>query len=185
MGVNEDITLEVRTLKGDTVNAFATLGGYIFVFEGLVQALDNENSLAMVLGHEIAHARNRDPLLGAGRGMLFQLMKSSLSGGSIDSSALDIGSELMLNTYSRDQEQAADLLAIAALHGHYGHVGGATKLFEILRERGDASHTIEFLSSHPNLDARIDYLNSMAGERGWIEQPTTPYPAAVQSILWD
>jgi len=55
----------------------------------------------VVLAHEIAHAKNRDPLLGAGRDILLQLLMSSLSGGGIDPSTVDAGSNLMLNTYSR------------------------------------------------------------------------------------
>ncbi len=185
MGVDKNLVLEVRTIKGDTVNAFTTLGGYIFVFEGLLQALDNENSLAMVLGHEIAHAVNRDPLLGAGRVMLLQLMLSSVSGGGVDPSTIEFGTDLTLNTYSRDQEQAADLLALAALHRQYGHVGGATQLFEALSEYGDEPQTTDILSSHPNPQARIDYLSLMTNEKGWVEKPTQPYPAGIQEILWD
>jgi predicted Zn-dependent protease len=185
MDINKNLVLEIRVVKGDAVNAFTTLGGYIFVFEGLLLALDNENSLAMVLGHEIAHAVNRDPLLGTGRGMLLQLMLSSLSGGSVDPSTIEFGSDLMLNTYSRDQEQAADLLALTALQRQYGHVGGATQLFAVLSEYGDEPQTTDILSSHPNPGARIDYLNVMTNEKGWVERTTQPYPAAIQSILWD
>ena len=185
MDVDPAILLDIRTIEGDTVNAFTTLGGYVFVFDGLVAALDNENSLAMVLAHEIAHAVNRDPLLSTGRVMLLQLILSSVSGGSLDPGAAEFSSELMMNSYSRDQEQAADLLAMEALQDRYGHVGGATQLFDVLGEYSDEPESSDLLSSHPHSDARIEYLDALARKKGWVERATQPYPAEIQSILRD
>jgi Zn-dependent protease with chaperone function len=110
MGLRDDMELEFLVVDGSTINAFTTLGGYIFVFDGLVRELDGENGLAMVLAHEIAHAANRDPLAAASRGVLLQLMMSALSGnrGFDPASAGELGSELMLGIYSREQEEAAD-----------------------------------------------------------------------------
>lgn len=183
MAIDADMQLDFLVLKGGTVNAFTMLGGYIFVFEGLMQELDNENSLVMVLAHEIAHAKNRDPLLGAGRGILLELLISSLSGGGIDPSTIDSGSDLMLNTYSREQEEKADRLALAALQKRYDHVGGATQLFRMLRGSGDTPETMEILSSHPNLDQRIEYIESMADENRWATKATTPYPPEIEVII--
>lgn len=183
LNIADEMELDFRVVKGSTVNAFTMLGGYIFVFEGLITKLDNENSLAMVLAHEIAHAKNRDPLLGAGRGILLQLLMSSLSGGGIDPSTVDAGSNLMLNTYSRKQEEAADRLALTALQNRYGHVGGATQLFRMLTDSGSVPATTEFLSSHPNLKQRIEYIESMALENQWAVRPTTPYPHQIEAIL--
>lgn len=183
LNIADEMELDFRVVKGSTVNAFTMLGGYIFVFEGLITKLDNENSLAMLLAHEIAHAKNRDPLLGAGRGILLQLLMSSLSGGGIDPSTVDAGSNLMLNTYSRKQEEAADRLALAALQNRYGHVGGATQLFRMLTDSGSVPATAEFLSSHPNLGQRIEYIESMALENQWPVRPTTPYPHQIEAIL--
>ena len=49
------------------VNAFATLGGHIVVYPGLLEAVPDENALAMVLAHEIAHVRHRHPIVGLSR----------------------------------------------------------------------------------------------------------------------
>ena len=183
MDLDPELELEFRVVKGSTINAFTMLGGYIFVFEGMIIEMANENSLAMVLAHEIAHAKNRDPLLAAGRGMLLQLLVSSLSGGGIDPSTVDAGSDLMLNTYSREQEEAADRLALTALQRRFDHVGGAAQVFRILRDSGVAPDTLEIISSHPNLDHRIEYIESMAKERGWVDRPTAPYPPKIDAIL--
>jgi predicted Zn-dependent protease len=122
MGVRDDMELEFLVIEGSTINAFTTLGGYIFVFDGLVRELDGENGLAMVLAHEIAHAINRDPLTAASRGILIQVLLSALSGnrGVDPASAGELGSELMLGIYSREQEEEADQVAMEALYRRYG-----------------------------------------------------------------
>lgn len=184
MDVPEDIQLNVRVIKGEMVNAFTTLGGYIFVTDGLIGALDNENSLAMVLAHEIAHARQRDPLLGTGRGMLIGLLITSLSGSGGSPVAMgDIGSQLMLNMYSREQERTADRLALNALHGLYGHVGGATQLFEVVggeeEQTNELTGSLESLSTHPQLEDRIESIAATAAGEGWLQKAVEPYPAEV------
>lgn len=181
--LDDDLQLRIRVIEGGPINAFAMLGGHLFVFEDLIRALDSENSLAMVLAHEIAHAKHRDPLLGAGRGVLLQLSISTLSGGGIDPGTIDIGTDAMLNTYSRAQEEAADRLALAALHRRYQHVGGAKALFQLLKDTGESAATVEFLSTHPDLDRRILTIDAIAREKHWTEEATTPFPPEIAQIL--
>ena len=185
MGVRDDMELEFLVIDGSTINAFTTLGGYIFVFDGLVRELDDENGLAMVLAHEIAHATKRDPLAAASRGVLLQLMMSALSGnrGFDPASAGELGSELMLGIYSREQEEAADRIALEALYRRYGHVGGSTQLFETLRYYYGDEEIPEILSSHPDTADRIDALTRYADSRGWISGETDAYPPDVRAIV--
>ena len=185
MDVPPALELRFYVIEGETINAFTTLGGHIFVLDSLMYELDDENSLAMVLGHEIAHAINRDPLSMMGRGILLQIMIASLSGsGGIDpSTTSELGFEFMLNAYSRDQEEDADRLAVLALEKRYGHVGGATELFEILQETYDGEEPPELLSSHPDTDDRIAMIREMAKERGWGFEATNPYPDEVREAL--
>ncbi len=178
--------IRVQVIGGDTVNAFATLGGYIFIHEGLLRALDDENALAMVVGHEIAHVHHRDPLLSTGRGMLLDLAISTLRGGSVDTTNVDFGAYVLLNRYSREQELAADRLALSLLAQRYGHVGGATSLFEIIGEDEDDSEAgrySELLSTHPDVDARIAEIEARRSEMGWASGSTSPYPEAVRRAL--
>ena len=180
---DDDFELRVYVIESDLINAFATLGGYIFVFDGLVDAVDDENSLAMVLGHEVAHVHHRDPLLGTGRGMRIQLAISALSGNGIDPSAANISSEVILMSYSREQELAADELALRLLYERYGHVGGATTLFEIIDDDVESYELEELLSTHPDTDARIERMEELTTEYGWARREPVPYPDAVRSAL--
>ena len=182
---DRDLELRVFVVEGSMINAFATLGGYIFVFDGLIEAVDNENGLAMVLGHEIAHVHHRDPLLGTGRAMLIQLALSTFSGNGLDPNTVNVGSDVLLNQYSRDQELAADALGLELVQSRYEHVGGATRLFEIIRNDADDVQLAEFLSTHPDTGARIERIKSLTAERGWRVDEPTPYPDAVREALRD
>ena len=179
----EDLSIRVHVVKGPP-NAVATLGGHIFVLEGLLHTLNSENSLAMVLAHELAHCVNRDPLRSAGRGVLLEIAFSSARGGNL------AGNQLLLTRYSREQERAADQDALKALQAHYGHIGGATRLFEVLRaaEQDSAPKVLgqppQLLSTHPAIDERIEAILSSAEENGWRALPTRPYPDKVSAALY-
>ncbi|MCB0581461.1 MAG: M48 family metalloprotease, partial [Phaeodactylibacter sp.] len=56
----DEFAWEVKIIKDDnTLNAFCTPGGHIYVYTGLIKFLDSEDQLAGVMGHEIAHAAQR------------------------------------------------------------------------------------------------------------------------------
>ena len=177
-----DLNIRVHVVKGPP-NAVATLGGHIFVLEGLLRILDSENSLAMVLAHELAHCINRDPLRSVGRGLLLDIALSSAGGGGL------AGSQLLMRRYSREQEAAADRDALLALNAYYGHIGGATRLFEVLRATGRESlpeargAVQEVLSTHPAIDRRIEAIRVTAAENGWPVHETRPYPEEVGAAL--
>lgn len=177
-----DLDIRVHVVKGPP-NAAATLGGHIFVLEGLLHALDSENSLAMVLAHELAHCINRDPLRSVGRGLLLDIALASAGGGGL------AGSQLLMRRYSREQEAAADQDALLALNAHYGHIGGATRLFEVLRPLDPKSlpeaggPVREVLSTHPAIDRRIEAIRASATQNGWPALGTRPYPDEISAAL--
>jgi predicted Zn-dependent protease len=179
------LALKFFVIEGSSVNAFTTLGGHIFVLDSLVRELDSENSLAMVLAHEIAHAMNRDPLSGASRGILLQILISSVrsSGGIDPRSSAETGLGLVLNDYSREQEENADVLAATGLHRYYGHAGGATRLFEMLGAAYGEDESPEIFASHPHIADRIAAIDALIAEQGWEVAETVPYPPAVRDAL--
>ncbi len=184
MDLDDSIQLQFIVICDDRINAFTTLGGYVFVFEGLLRQLDNENSLAMALAHEIAHAKNRDPLLTAGRGVLLQLIVMSISGsGGFGPAVADAGSQATLSLYSREQEEMADKLALAALQRKYGHIGGSIELFEKLGASGENPDVPEILASHPDIARRIEYIRAMARDRNWDSRPVKPFPENIEVVL--
>lgn len=182
MSVPEDFTITVHLLKSDEINAFATLGGHLFVLSGLIEALPDENSLAMVIAHEIGHVRHRDPLAGLGRGVALQIIYSFLTGQASTSTDLAAyGGNIGLMFFSREQEELADLAAIEGLHSTYGHVAGSATLFRVLADSADTDELQfpDWLSTHPQHEARVQALDSYAAERGWSSGMPRAYPPGI------
>jgi Zn-dependent protease with chaperone function len=173
--------------EGETVNAFATLGGHVVVFRGLIAALPDENALAMVIAHEIAHVAQRHPVQALGRGLALGAVLSTVSaaaGGSVAAHALGEAGLLTALRFSREQERQADAAAAAALAAVYGHVGGADALFRAVRAAAGAVRPPAFLSTHPLDEERVADLARLAAARGWAaDGPRTPLPAAVRDAV--
>jgi predicted Zn-dependent protease len=170
--------LRVHYMDSAAPNAFAGLGGHIAVTRGLYESVESENGLALVLAHEVAHVRARDPIANLGGGATLLLAVALVSG---DASNLTSAFAHLVRTgYSRSAENAADVAAIEALRRVYGHAGGGSEVFETFaryhEEHGGEAPSL--LSTHP-LDAeRIERLK--AAEDGWDEdrQPLQPLRVA-------
>ena len=170
MDLSEGLELEIHVVEGKEVNAFTTLGGHIFVLEGLIERLDNENSLAMVLGHEIAHAA-KQTLTSLSRGILLQLPLTTATG---RRAPPDLGGQLVLTAYSRELEENADGLALDA-QSLYGHAG-ATGFLEEPREV-EVFAPAEFRFARTSRAASAP--SNRCDERGRPMEETAPYPDAV------
>ncbi|HEY9182159.1 MAG TPA: M48 family metallopeptidase, partial [Gammaproteobacteria bacterium] len=155
-------------------NAFATLGGHIVVTSELYRLMPSENALAMVLAHEIAHVKARDPISALGSGASLALVFAFVSG-EADGLAPQIAGLVQLG-YSRSVERRADLEAVAALRAHYGHAGGGASLFEVLAQQHDpvSGAVPTFLSTHPADAERIDELKRAAADWDPSRQPLAP-----------
>ncbi len=161
-----DMNIIVHYVDGDTVNAFATLGGNIIIYRGLIELLPHENALAMLLSHEIAHIKQRAPIVSLGRGVAVGLVLASLSGfGDSSVSQQLIGNVGLLTslTFSRDQEEQADIEALQTLEKYYGHTAGAESLFEALSEGESALNPPKLLSTHPQTEDRLERVGRFNG----------------------
>lgn len=187
MQLPPDMRIRVHYIDdADTVNAFATLGGNVLMFRGLLEQMPNENALAMVLAHEIAHVQHRDPIVSLGRGVVVGLALAAIagvSGSDLTNSVFGSAGTLTALTFTRNQERAADTSAVAAVAAHYGHVNGADAVFDLFT-RLEAEHPLkppEFMASHPNSSGRRENIAEQANIHGW---PTTgaltPLPDVLQ-----
>ena len=183
------MTIKMHYVNDDTVNAFATLGGHVVMFRGLLEKIPDENTLAMVMAHEIAHIKHRHPIKALGRavivGVAIGLVSTSM-GDSMTSRILGDAGLLTTLKFSRDQETQSDNTAMQAMAAHYGHVTGADKLFEILQqEHGeDGLRVPQFLSTHPLSAQRIQNVNNHAVQAGWsLQQKATSLPAEFSDWL--
>lgn len=180
MELPDGAEIHVHYINSDTENAFATLGGHIFVFRGLIESVDSENALAMIIAHEIAHIGNRDPLVALGRGYAIQMMYFFITGDHSSGEALaSLGGEVSLLHFSREQERQADTEALHAINAHYGHVQGYDKFFRAMQSKIEKHNNDnsepnkidkfanEWFASHPDLANRIDSLTGLATDSGY------------------
>jgi predicted Zn-dependent protease len=157
---------DVQIIKDDaTQNAFATPGGHIYVFSGLIKFLDNENQLAGVLGHEIAHADRRHST----QMLQKQYGISMLAGivlGNNSNQLVQIAAGLGQLKFSRTYEVEADKYSTIYLNGtRYYACDGAAGFF-IKAEKQGSGGTPEFLSTHPNPGSRIANIHKSAQQLG-------------------
>lgn len=176
----QGMSVTVHVLDDETINAFATLGGHIVVARGLLDAMPSENALALVLGHEIAHVRERHVIRTLSRGVLTSLAMAVLFGASEADLAEGFAGHAGITaglTFSRAQEREADALALRAVHALYGHVAGAGALFDTMAASGRRAPP-EWLSTHPEDGKRGDALAVLAQRNGWpMVGELTPAPA--------
>ena len=148
------------------MNAYATIGGHVYLFKGLLQELPHENALAMLMAHEYSHVQLRHTAKGIGSGLAVALTTVVLPGDtSFDNPFFGLTSQLTSTHFSRDMEADADLNGLIAVEKLYGHVNGADDLFELfMRQRGEASENNweAFFSTHPLDQDRIDALANFA-----------------------
>jgi len=174
MDLPADMVITVHYADDKTVNAFATLGGNIVMHRGLLQRIRDENTLAMVMAHEIAHIKLRHPARAMGRGVAVGIMLTAVSTGmgrNAASGVLGSAGGITLLSFSREQERDADREAVTALHKLYGHIGGAADLFQALTEAsgGEKAH-IAALTTHPLTPDRVQALSDRAQAGGWSQE---------------
>jgi predicted Zn-dependent protease len=189
LGIDASMPITVHYSSDETVNAMATLGGHLVVYRGLIERLPSENALAMVMGHEIAHVRHRDPIVSLGRGVVVGVALAALAGVSSSTVADQVIGEagLLMNlSFSREQERDADSAGLAALAAVYGHAAGALDLYRTLRDqegRPSALH-LDFFDTHPDTGRRIAAIEDEARANGWsLDAETTAYPDWLSEAL--
>jgi predicted Zn-dependent protease len=187
----DNVRYTVHYNPQDTFNAFATVGGNIVFFKGLLDKMPNENALAMVMAHEMAHVAHRDPVSGLGGGVASMVALSALLG----SSGSGPASTFISNTgglasvqFTRKMENNADDEAITALGKMYGHTQGADTLFRLIAQQRGENTTPDWLerfsSTHP-LDAdRVANIAEKARQQELpIQGALTPLPAFWNNAL--
>jgi len=174
MDLPKNVEVHVHYVNEDTANAMATLGGHVMIYRGLLERLPDENTLVMLLAHEIGHVKLRHPVKALGKGVVISLAMSAILGQSSDSvsNVITDTSLLTMLSFNRDQEQESDEEAIKVLHAYYGNVQGARELFEILEkiQQEEGFDTPQFLSSHPDTINRKNHLDEIAHTEGWTQQ---------------
>jgi hypothetical protein len=139
-------------LNVDEINAFALPGGPMFIYTGLLKAVDNEAQLAGVMGHEMSHVILRHGTHEATKANGLQVLAgglaSLLGGGKLVQAGLGLTANSFILKFSRDAESEADAMGSHLMaESGYDPVQMA-KFFEKLAGSGQSMPQI--LSDHPN-----------------------------------
>ncbi len=160
----------VTLLQDDqTINAFCTPGGYIYVYTGLLKFVDNEATLAAVLAHEIAHAERRHATERMTKALGAQLLMEIVLGKRPDRTAelaANLFTGLALLANSRSDEAEADEFSFRYLRSTQWYPGALIFFFEKLaQQRQSRLPALErLLSTHPLPEDRIEAMRKRIRE---------------------
>ncbi len=161
---------DIHIIHDDEVlNAFATPGGYIYVYTGLIKYLDQEDDLAGVMGHELAHADQRHSMQQMQKAYGTQLILNILLGSNpskLTELAGALAGNLSTLAFSRDNETDADENSVIYLAETKYACNGAASFFQKLLDSGQAGGTPKFLSTHPSPDSRVADINAKSTSLG-------------------
>lgn len=179
MDLPDGMSITVHYSDDPTVNAFATIGGHVFMFKGLLEKMPSEDALAMVMAHEIAHVKHRHPIVAMGKGITLLAITYATVGASSSSAGQSIighSMNLGLLKFSRDQERESDDTALLALQRRYDNVKGAQQLFNIFAQaQSNQILPPAILSTHPESQDRWRRLKTVAETNGWnLDGETIP-----------
>ena len=152
--------LEINVIKDKQLNALCYPNGNIYITSELYKYLDTKEKLTFVIAHEMAHYRHKDHLLNLRRSISNSIVLIALAAANPNSKEIGNLVESSLNItdlkYSRGVEAKADKYAIKIMNIIYGNSKAGVEVMKTLKEKN--RFDIEFLSSHPNIDKRIQYI---------------------------
>ncbi|WP_026736400.1 M48 family metallopeptidase [Fischerella sp. PCC 9605] len=171
-----------QVVEDDSINAFATLGGYVYLHTGLIKTAENEAELASVIAHEIGHI--------GGKHLIKQMRQKAIDEGLLTAAGLDrstavqIGYQLVRKLPgSRKNEFDADKRGLKTLtSAGYDQSAMVAFMQKLVSKRSVPT----FLSTHPATGDRIDAI-----KRAINTQPSNgnngldnaAYKANIQALL--
>jgi predicted Zn-dependent protease len=158
----KDWKWEVNVINSRQINAFCMPGGKIAFFSGILSQLKlTDDEVAMIMGHEIAHAlreHSRERMAKQTLTNVGALAVGVLVGGNVGELAR-VGGGLLGLKFSRDDEREADLIGMElAARAGYDPRAGIT-LWEKM-SRASQGQPLEWFSTHPSSSTRIDAIKT-------------------------
>ena len=162
-------------------NAWCMPGGKIAVYTGMLDITQNDDGLAAVMGHEIAHAVAKHSVERASRSVLLNTTTGIIdiaTGGKLSQVNRTTGMNTVgllsqigiMNPFTRKQESEADYLGLifSSLSGY--DIRETAKIWERMKKANKGKEPPEFMSTHPSNDRRIEQINN------WMNEIILNYP---------
>jgi predicted Zn-dependent protease len=185
-----NIPWQFYVVNDKSLNAFATLGGRVYVHTGMIAATTSEAQLASVLGHEIGHIVGRHGLENVKKAQKYSVfaglgqIAGSVLGGQAGANIAGLAGNLIAGGYlmkhSRDAEREADFLGLYNVQNAGYSTSGMVQMFEILQQVAGSNPNAlgSVLASHPpageraqNTRREIDQHLAGTDQRGINNSP--------------
>lgn len=192
---NPDLPFKFNIVNTSTPNAYALPGGFISVTRGLLLKMDDEDQLAAVIGHEIAHATARhyaqQKTQSVFTGLLLTAGSIYLKSEGVQNVGLyqdlgRIGAQAMLASYSRSQEAQADRLGLRYMAKAGYDPNGMVELQQILlrQRKREPGALKQIFASHPLSESRIKKAKEQIPNlRSKIQIPTNNQANRFQPLV--
>ena len=157
---------EVNLIGSKQINAWCMPGGKIAFYTGILDQLQlNDDEVAMIMGHEMAHALRehaRERLAKSqATGIGLSIASQLLGLGQLGDVAANLGTQLLTLKYSRDDETESDLVGLEiAARGGYKPEASVTLWQKMQAASGGSGGSPSFLSAHPSGSNRIQELEA-------------------------
>jgi predicted Zn-dependent protease len=148
-------------IESDDINAFATPGGYVYIYTGLLDLMETEAQLAAVTAHEVSHVVARHGVKRLQQALGLSILLEIVAGESDSQTlmtAINLGLAVALSGYSRENEREADKFGIYYMTLAGFNPKGATNMFERMASVSEGKRNFfeSLLSSHPETQERIE-----------------------------
>ncbi len=153
-----------QVIEGNSPNAFALPGGYVFIYTALIGIADEEDELAAAMAHEIAHVAARHMTKQATKSQIVDMAGVPVGvilggglGGAVIRQGAGFGIPAVFLHFTRKDESEADYLGVQYLYAAGYDPNGAISIFEKLEslERRRPGSVARIFSTHPMDAARI------------------------------
>jgi beta-barrel assembly-enhancing protease len=187
--------IKLTVVKSTTPNAFATMGGYVYVTTGLIEMSDREEEVAGVLAHELAHVGRRHvtkrmekekPLSYAA--IAAMLLSVLIPGGAAVTQALVTSTmaatQAISLKYSRDDEDEADRFGLVTAEGagYTGH--GIADFLKKMRATEYEKAVPQYLLTHPYSEDRAAKIESRVSlQKNTVKTDFFPYVVVRLKVL--
>ena len=157
---------EVNLIGSKQINAWCMPGGKIAFYTGILEQLQlNDDEVAMIMGHEMAHAlreHSRERLAKSKATSMGLSVASQLLGlGQMGDVAANLGTQLLSLKYGRDDETEADLVGLEiAARGGFKPEASVQLWKKMMAASGGGKGQLSFLSTHPSGNNRIQELEA-------------------------
>lgn len=165
-----------QVVEDPAINAFATMGGFVYITTGALQAADNDDQIAAILAHEVAHISERHGLQQLQQAAIARLGAQLLGvdNNTLAALALEVGVQ---RPQSRENEFVADEKGLWAAYRAGFDPQGMPQFLAKLQSRGILP---DFLRTHPPVSERIARLNQLIAQHGMASPVTQMAPIPPQ-----